>query len=439
MSDTRRASRSLIVAACALFASAILYLAIVAADPRELDLLFGAWRFRHVALALGLLFSAAAVLATWLGRNAAMVFWSSALTAGILVVALEGAGRLGLIDWRAFPGQASASARGPGWSLTPDVSVQGETHQDIATRFGIAHDAIPFDFQTDGYGFRNDPGTEANIGADSGADSGADTGADTGVDTGADIILLGDSIVLGAQVPKALTLDSIVEQALGKPVMQAALLGLSIQAQHEMLSGTGIPLNGKHVVQFLFEGNDLIDSRDYRMQRDEGRATGDAGTSSFLKLLWDPLVRRTNPPARYHGCEIEGRMHLFLWTRRSFDGVTDEFSAITEAIAAFRDRVEAAGGTYALVFVPTKYRVLHAQCTFPAGSLISTPDQHLSPLRDLTAEWAAKAGIPYLDLTAALQDAAATGTSPWLWGDTHWNATGHAIAGSAVAEWIGGQ
>lgn len=424
---TRPARRSVMLPAIAALglAAAVLTLVLGAADPRLPDLLFGAWRLRHVMLAGAFIVLAGACLATWLGRTVALVFWSGTLSALLLLAALEGAGRAELIDWgAAAAGPARDGTGAPGWTLVPGVAIEGETYQDIATLFGIPHDPIPFAYATDEFGFRNAAGEAA----------------------GAGIILLGDSIVLGAQVPRAQTIDSIVETATGRPAAQAALLGLSIQEQHDMLRGAGLPLEGKQIVQFLFEGNDLLDSRAFRRSGGTRQATdpGGAGTGdkakaaggSFIKRLWAPLVRRSNPPARYAGCEIGDQAYLFLWTRKSFDGVRDEFGAITEAILAFRGEVEGAGARYALVFVPTKYRVLQPSCAFPGGSLIAAPEEQLSDLPDALAAWARASGFAYLDLTGPLQQAAAKGTYSWFWGDTHWTAEGHAVAGRAVARWL---
>lgn len=419
----RRSAMLPVIAALGL-AAAVLTLVLGAADPRLPDLLFGAWRLRHVMLAGALTVLAAACLATWLGRTVALVFWSGTLSALLLLAALEGAGRTGLINWDAPAGAAQDGTGAPGWTLAPGVAIEGETYQDIATLFGIPHDPIPFAYATDEYGFRNAAGEAA----------------------GAGIILLGDSIVLGAQVPRGQTIDSVVETATGRPAAQAALLGLSIQEQHDMLRGAGLPLEGKQIVQFLFEGNDLLDSRAFRRSGGTRQATDPAGTGdeakagggSFIKQLWGPLVRRSNPPARYAGCEIGDQEYLFLWTRKSFDGVRDEFDAIAEAILTFRDEVEEAGARYALVFVPTKYRVLQPSCAFPEGSLIANPEEQLSDLPDAFATWARASGIAHLDLTGPLQQAAAEGTYSWFWGDTHWTAEGHAVAGRAVARWLEG-
>lgn len=410
MSNSRRRPAILVLFAIGFLAAGVVSLVLGTADPRSPDFLFGVWRFRNIAVAGGLFFVAAAFLAAWISRAAAVAFWASVLPALFLLGLLEVIGRIGLVDWSALIEPGRGLPGGPGWTLQPNISVEAETYQDAATRFGVDHEPIPFKFQTDQFGFRNSDNAMA------------------------DIIILGDSIVLGALVPKSRTVDSIVAEALNTPVAQAALLGISIQRQHEMLLESGMPLDGRRVVQFFFEGNDLLDSFTYRNPEGDHAAT--AKQRSLLKLVWSPIVRLSNPTGDYSSCNIGDQTYYFIWARNSFEGRMDEFDPISASILTFKQRIEAVGGEYALVFVPTKYRVLHNQCEFPESSLLGDPDEQLSDLPDIVRNWAVGAGIDFLDLTDTLQSRAADGVSPWFWGDTHWNIDGHAIAGEAIASWI---
>ena len=47
--------------------------------------------------------------------------------------------------------------------------------------------------------------------------------------------------------------------------------------------------------------------------------------------------------------------------------------------------------------------------------------------------------MPELDLTDALQRAAAAGRIPWWPGDTHWNAIGYEVVGQALAPFLSEQ
>lgn len=291
----------------------------------------------------------------------------------------------------------------------PHQHVTGETGQDIATRLRLPSDPIRFDFRTDRHGFRND------------------------TDAPAEVILLGDSIVLGAAVPVRDTAAQVLARQIDRPVMQAALLGLSVQAEQDMLRDTGIPLAGRTVLQVVFEGNDLLDSRAYRTPDTDPAPVGPA---SLIRLGWNALVARTNDRTAEHTCRIAGQTHAFLWTRRSFDGVEAEIAPMTAALDAFAAEVTAQGGRFAVILVPTKYRVLHDQCSFPESSPLADPAANLSPLPTALAAWSQRTGIALLDLSQTLTASAQAGAIPWFWGDTHWNATGHAVAAGAIADWL---
>src|SRR6267143_1402573 len=76
-----------------------------------------------------------------------------------------------------------------------------------------------------------------------------------------------------------------------------------------------------------------------------------------------------------------------------------------------------------------------ALCRFPARSDLSDLASNLGPLRSHLLAWSERSGIPLLDLTEPLLTAARADRVPWFWGDTHWNAEGHAVAAKALAAW----
>ncbi|WP_324752705.1 alginate O-acetyltransferase AlgX-related protein [Roseovarius sp. Pro17] len=376
--------------------------------------LFGLWRLPFFLLFLAGFTCGPAFLTYSKSRNAFLGFVTSGCTIVLLLGALEGLGRAGVIDWDAFLLQSRATTDGVGWAAQPNQEETGETFQDIATRVGLPSDPISFEYSTDKYGFRN-PG-----------------------DAAADIIVLGDSIVLGAQVARSKTVDAVLQKLLDRPVMQVALLGLSIQAQHDLLLTSGIDLSNKTVVQFFFEGNDLLDSASYRAEAAQKGTAAKAAPPSFIRSLWGIAAKATDPTNALESadyCRIAGQPYLFLWQRRSFDGRMDEVSHVQTAIEGFADKVRQAGGSYALVFVPTKFRVLNSLCIFPAESRVADVDAHLSTIPQAMRNWSEEVGIPYLDLTDALTLSAVNQRVPWLWGDTHWAETGHDVAAHALASW----
>jgi lysophospholipase L1-like esterase len=58
---------------------------------------------------------------------------------------------------------------------------------------------------------------------------------------------------------------------------------------------------------------------------------------------------------------------------------------------------------------------------------------------DLMREFCASAGIQFLDLTPALEQAAASGRAVYFADDAHWNAAGHEIAAEELAKFLAQQ
>lgn len=374
------------------------------------DRLFGLWRFRHVAAACVLGLIGLGALARSINREAALAYATVLLSVLLFGGALEAVGRVGLVDWAALFQPARPATDGPGWTQQPHRDIRGETRQDIATRLGLPSDPMPFEFRTDAFGFRNDS------------------------DAPAEVILLGDSIVLGAAVPAADTVARQLARRLDRRVMQAALLGLSVQGEHDMLRAAGVPLAGKTVIQVVFEGNDLLDSRAYRIPPTEPPSRN--GRASLVRLGWNALVARSRNATAGYLCDIAGQSHAFLWTRRSFAGVEAEVAPILAALDDFAAELSAEGATFAVVVAPTKYRVLHALCEFPQDSPLADTTANLTPLPAALVGWSRTSGVPLLDLTEPLAASARAGAIPWYWGDTHWNATGHAVAAEVIGNWI---
>jgi hypothetical protein len=157
---------------------------------------------------------------------------------------------------------------------------------------------------------------------------------------------------------------------------------------------------------------------------------------SFANNALVALQRWTQPVvglARTRTCTIDGQLYTFRWTAEAHRGREAETRQVLAALEGFAGEVARAGGRYAVVFAPSKLRVLGPLCSFPPGSTLRDP-AHLGTLREAATEWAHRTGIPLVDVTAPLQAAARDGAIPWFWGDTHWNARGHEAVAAALAE-----
>jgi hypothetical protein len=374
--------------------------------------LFGIWRVRSVLPALALaLVGIGLILAS--GSRARVLPYLSAIFATMMTLALlEGAGLVGLVSWNELFKPRSDQLGRLGTARVPNLDAKGVTYQDTAQAWRIDSDPIPFHYRTDRHGFRNHEDRPT-----------------------ADIILLGDSMLVAALVPFEKTVTANLEKLTGRSVMQAALIGLSPQEEHDMFWAASLDLRGRHVVQFIFEGNDLLDSHNYRARKATGQVAAEPRSLLFQEI-WNLLVKATDRTrSGLRTCSIGGQIYTFLWGRNSFEGVEGEFKEIAASLDSFANRVQAAGGRYSAVFVPKKLRVLADLCTFPRDGGFQGARSDVGTFRDDMNAWSKRSGIPVFDLTEPLVSAAKDGRIPWFWGDTHWNDVGHAAAARALAEW----
>ena len=373
--------------------------------PEQGSLFFDQWRTRHIALALAALWAALVLGLGSRSRRAAL---------GAAVLALEVAGLALGVDWSTL--LAGGGKLTLGHEAVPHVEAEGLAQQDIAFACGLDFEKVPYSFRSDQRGFRNELDRDA-----------------------ADVYLLGDSFIVAGLVRSEDLISARLERSLARPVMNVALSGISPQEERDLLLATGLPLEGRTVIHFVFEGNDLEDSA--RFER--GDHEEHAGRSTLDRTLTLALVihlqRLSQSLVREERCSIgllDGQPYLFGWIRSSFDGYEEQCGVITEALGRFAQEVTARGGRYGVVLIPAKIRVLGPYCTWPADSTLSGFESHLGPLRDHLSAWAASSGTPYLDLTGLLAESVAAGRVPWFPADTHWNAIGHEIVAAGVESWL---
>lgn len=380
--------------------------------------LFGLWRGRDILLPVACVFSAGALLAVTLSRNALLGYLASSITIFACVAMLEFVGLVGLVSWPSLLVGPHLTTGSPGWERAPNLDVSGSSVQDMSTSWGLPAESVNFRYVTDRRGYRNH------------------------VDrAGAEVYLLGDSIVVAALVPFEQTVTALVESRLGVPVMQLALQGIGPQEQHQLFREAQLDVRGRVVLQFIFEGNDLLDSRRARValsspSPERPTPMRDRSFSNSVLLVLQRWTQPVHGAVALRTCEIGSERYAFGWVRDSFIGHEDEMTHITVALESFAAEVQALGGRFAVVFVPTKLRVLGPQCKFPTTSEISDYHAHLSPLREHLVTWSSRVRIPTMDLTEPLQESARSTRVPWFTLDTHWNDIGHEVAATALAKWI---
>lgn len=402
----------------------VIWLFVTADSSSDQDLFFGQWRVGSFLVGLGGLWVAFSFFLASFSREWLMGWIAAAGVFAIPVLFFELIGQVGLVDYEAlFLPRHTAL----GTVAKPNMSVDGVTPEDIATGWSLPSEQFDFHYQTDRRGYRNAHDRD-----------------------GADVYLLGDSILVAAAVAFEDTVTGRLASALNASTANIALIGVSVQKERDMLKDADVPLANRLVLHFIFEGNDITDSAQYRSEQqadDEGaESRSGAGTFRSRSLLNRLLVAgqrltdgRKYRPSRLIG-QFQGRDMLFGWDRKSFEAFDEEWPYVTEAIQDTRDYVRAEGGQYVLVFVPAKVRAVGPYCDWPNGS--DEYRAHLNPMRHQLLKWSAEHEIPLIDLTVALQKVAASGTSPWFYGDTHPNTVGHQAmaatiaAAPAVAKWV---
>jgi hypothetical protein len=409
MSGPARTRRRAWATAVALLTAAALWLAVSRSEPPLTGRnFFGAWRTAPTLVAAALLWAAGGALLAALSRRALFAFLFGSLLAITTWAMLEAAVLFG-VDY--------ASLRQPpdpiGSEAAPHQDLRGTTYPDTAHAWNLPAQPIDFHFRTDRRGFRND------------------------VDRAdADVYLVGDSILVAGLLPFEQTVTALLENALGRPTINLALIGIGPQRELEILRGAGLPLRDRLVIQFVTEANDLGDSRRYRQQGTAARPSLASRSLTLQLVLW--LQRRLQPvpyEAELQSGWIGNQRFLFFWVGDTVTGLEDEIAPALASFRAMHDHVRAAGGHHLLVLVPSKYRVLHELCRWPPQSVLRDPAANLSPLRHRLLAWGQAEAVPVLDLTAPFQAAARDGRVPYFADDTHPNAAGHTTMAEALLAW----
>ncbi len=412
--SNKAGSRRPIACTLILAAATVVWLvATASASEHESVRFFGLWQTRHVLVGC---------LGAWLTLISASAL-SRKVLFGVLFgtmlsistwLLLEAVGLVGLVDYRtAFRPESGPNVLGK--KAAPNIDVTGVTYQDTATWLGLETEPIRFHYKTDSRGYRNLIDRRA-----------------------ADIYMLGDSILVAGLLPFKETVTAVLEEELDHPTMNIALIGISPQKERDIFRDAQLPLTGCLVLHFIFEGNDLLDSAGYRQ-----RSTGEAEKRpSFVSqtLAYNVVIelqrwtdqRWKQRLIRQHTGLVDDELYTFRWTADSFVGLDTEVSHVLAAIGDVRTVVSDGGGSYAVVMVPAKLRVLGPLCIWPADSKLADYEAHLGPLPDQVRQRCVQEGIDMLDLTKPLRDSATNGRIPWFPGDTHWNSIGHKVAADAI-------
>jgi hypothetical protein len=368
---------------------------------------------------------------------------------GSIVLALallEVPAALGLVDYRTVFATPTPPWRRPGYRADPELIYvrEGDQHLRWSSQGGELHQlrgASPWmtyhcDLRLDGDGFRNAPGL-----------------------TSAEVVVVGDSLIEGAQVAESEVLTAQLSRLTGFTVANLGRSGYGPQQELAVLRRFALSRRPRTCVWAFYEGNDLQDviayesyRRDLRWilqgQKSEsiyGRGFVRNALALAIRQWLRPQPRR--PAGRYTGQFIDaaGRQVPMYFATGVQHGEGDpplpregapELDRVQSVLAEAHALCQQQGVELVVVFVPSKFRVYRGVCVFDLDSPCwSWPVDDL-PRALASAVAAVSAAVKFLDLTPRFQAEAARGALLYLPDDPHWTAEGHRTAARVLADFL---
>jgi lysophospholipase L1-like esterase len=336
--------------------------------------------------------------------------------------------------------------------------------------FGGEHHRYPF--ETDAEGFRN-----------------------AAVRPQIDVAALGDSFVEAMTSPAEESWPARLEQITGKRVQNYGTSSFGPQQELYVLQDFAIAHQPRDVVLGYFAGNDLFDAERFENWQHGGDKPGEEPSgwrlrkrfrryeTLFLTTLIHvalPSVTRAETPTTAPVTVGGNRFDGGAWQIETAPGTTLRFAFMPpylQKLVASRADIESSrgwqltrdsflrmkqtcaehGARFTVMFIPSKDEVYWPLVERSFGqeelqrSLDFISSYNHMPIRaadiranrlvqnELLREFCAGAGIPFLDLTPALEQAAASGRPVYFPDDAHWNAAGHQIAAEELARFLAEQ
>lgn len=262
------------------------------------------------------------------------------------------------------------------------------------------------------------------------------------------IVVVGDSLVEGAEVRQPMLMTTRLQALMGVRVANLGTMGYGPQQELLVAKRYAMRLHPTTLVWMFYEGNDLRDMDDY--VRDRARFSS---LMEHYASLWQrSLTRNTlEGVARlYRGCvpdpllvkqhikvQVNGNVRP-VYVLDAMQTVSPKEEEALRQLKAILSEVyqlcREHGMRLVVVFAPQEYRVYHGLPQVVARSE-EVEHWHVNTLPGRLSEisLAIAPDIQYLDLTPVLRQEAAKGTAVFFWDDTHWTAAGHRVAAEAVS------
>jgi hypothetical protein len=274
------------------------------------------------------------------------------------------------------------------------------------------------------------------------------------------VVALGDSFTEAPNAGKPW--PDVLASALDAPVRNLGFRGFGPREEMQAFTLYGEPERVETVVIGYFEGNDLSNAYVNRDKPFEPPA--DVTDRAMIPTDFSTVIDRDE---RYPmQIDIAGEtsdiafLEGYVWILNGSYETYRESRNLTLTVRNWRQIAEAAPQACIVVaYFPDKSHVYLPYLTpddqailmqkaeeaslnnrvltlRPAETSFETLIVNLANQRDAVADAAAEMGIPFFDVTPALQVAAARGELTYYTYDTHWNQRGHDIAGEAIAEFL---
>jgi hypothetical protein len=362
--------------------------------------------------------------------------------------------------------------------LRPDLKTYCEwEHGDIVRMgflppdlFGSEHHRYPF--ETDAEGFRN-PAVRERI----------------------EVAALGDSFVDAMTSPREESWPARLEEMTGRKVQNYGTSSFGPQQELYVLQDYAIRHQPREVVLGYFAGNDLFDAERFDRWEQGDDKPGEEATGWRLKkryrryeTLYLYTIARVALPAKaqpkdssvpfqrpaapgfdrgaYEIPTASGTPLRFAFMPPYLQKLASSRAEIEQsrgwelvrgALTKMRETCAEHGSRLTVLFIPSKDEVYWPLVERSLGeeelrrSIDFISSYNHMPLQaadiranrlvqnELMREFCAAAGISFLDLTPALEQAASSGRAVYFADDAHWNAAGHEIAAQELAKFLARQ
>lgn len=365
------------------------------------------------------------------------------LSLGVVWSLVEMPAFLKLIDYRkTFSISGELLWQRPGYLPDAELIYRPEPHHEAKIQFSRGnigealclptHPSEPFEVKYDKNGFRN----EEDL-------------------TSVEIAVIGDSYVESPMMPASQLATAKLSRLMRMPVANLGQSGYGPQQELVVLKRYAFPLHPKTIIWMFYEGNDLLNARDYADMVSLLRSNSDSLDSfwdrAFTKnvLSWlmrsfkecVPNPREKSQSARATVRDREGKEHsLYInkershsvnLTKQEIEDLQTTISVIEEAYRL----VQHEGVRFMVVFAPHTLRVYHNTANFHRidggkfrWDLNDLPERFRQMVAEISPE------IEYVDLTPSLQLAARESTLVFLPDDTHWTSEGHRVVAETLAK-----